>query len=178
MFLPCFTQNRIDFKVRFSNRNNNNKTPTPTGSKLGNFAVWLPSSSPNTILCFLMLIMPGGRLSTVLPNQGAQNTLTKGQWGITKKVKVHKEHNPKKTFLLGTGQADVLAVDQGLRKQVIVPSFCTGKMYYPTVLNQSCLENFMRSSFWHNLPYFPGLLPGSATSAANDHISKHWSLMQ
>lgn len=122
--------------------------------------------------------MPGGRQSTGLPNEEPQNTLTKGQRGITKKVKVHKEHNPKKTFSLGTGQADAPAADKGLGKQATVPSFCTGKKYYPTVLQQSRSENFMRPSFQHNLLYFPGLLPGSATSAANDLISKRWSLTQ
>lgn len=63
--------------------------------------------------------------------------------GITKKAKVHQEHNPKKTFVLGTGQADVLTAEKGLQNQVTVPSFHTSKQYSPTVLKQSCLENFM-----------------------------------
>lgn len=94
-----------------------------------------------------MLITPGGRQSTGLPNEGPQNVLMKVQRGITKKVKVHQEHNPKKTLSLGTEQADVLAADKGLRKQVTVPSFCTSKKHYPTALEQSCSENFMRPSF-------------------------------
>lgn len=59
-----------------------------------------------------MLTMSGGRRSTGLPNEGPQNTPMKGQRGITKKVKVHREHNPKKTCLLGTGQANVLAAQR------------------------------------------------------------------
>lgn len=122
-----------------------------------------------TTLCFL-----SGRQSPGLSNERPQNTPRKGQRGITKNLKVHKEHNPKQTCLLGTlGQA-------AQRTQKASCSFLI--LYWQKVLpyctDTGLLGNFISPSFQNNFPYLPGLLSASATSAASDHISKSWSLMQ
>lgn len=95
-------------------------TKTPTCSKLGNFEVYFLPPLPAT-LSFLILTTAAARHSTGISKEGPQNVPMKGQRGMTKEVKLQEEHNPKKTFSLETGQADVLAADKGLRKQVTVP---------------------------------------------------------
>lgn len=101
-----------------------------------------------------MLIMPGGRQSTAFLTKGPK-TPQQGQRGITTKVKVHREHNPKKTCLL-RGQANVLAAQS------------TGKatysrliLYWQEVLphcSDTGLLGKCHPSFQHDFPFFPWAL--------------------
>lgn len=78
-------------------------------------------------------------------------TPQKGQRGITKKVKVHREHNPKKTCLLH-GHADVLAAQRTGKSKLQFPHSTLAKKCYPSAVTK---ENVTHPSYTI-LPAFLG----------------------